>query len=186
MNGVMRGSSCCRAHRDAAADLHPHPSGAGRARRRIDLDFFTQMPKPVGEAGGGMANAIVGTLILIGDRVGDRTCPSASARGCISPRTAGRGSRTSVRFLVRRAQRTAVDRDGHLRLAVPRAGRIGHFSALAGGIALGAMMIPLVTRTTEEMVDRADLAARSGARTRLFALAHVAQRGAPHRDCPAS
>src|SRR5262245_36579577 len=32
----------------------------------VDLDFFTRLPKPVGEAGGGMANAIVGTLILIG------------------------------------------------------------------------------------------------------------------------
>jgi phosphate transport system permease protein len=34
----------------------------------VNLDFFTQMPKPVGEPGGGMANAIVGTLILVGAR----------------------------------------------------------------------------------------------------------------------
>ena len=39
-----------------------------RASRPLNCDFFTQLPKPVGEAGGGMANAIVGTLMLIGTR----------------------------------------------------------------------------------------------------------------------
>ena len=44
----------------------------------LNLDFFTQMPKPVGEAGGGMANAIVGTLILIGASARCSRCRSAS------------------------------------------------------------------------------------------------------------
>ena len=53
------------AARDRSAASHPRhllKQGAGA----ISLDFFTNMPRPVGEAGGGMANAIVGTLILIG------------------------------------------------------------------------------------------------------------------------
>ena len=44
----------------------------------LNLDFFTHMPKPVGEPGGGMANAIVGTLILIGARRRCSPCRSAS------------------------------------------------------------------------------------------------------------
>ena len=78
------------------------------------------MPKPVGESGGGLANAIVGTLILIA---------IASAFGLPVGVGAGlylaeqKGSRlaNSVRFLCRCAERSAVDRDGHFRLAVSRA-----------------------------------------------------------------
>jgi Na+/proline symporter len=55
----------------------------------LSLDFFTRMPMPVGEAGGGLANAIVGTLILVG------VAAAASARACTSPRTAARDWRTS-------------------------------------------------------------------------------------------
>ena len=112
--------------------------------------FFTEMPKPVGEAGGGMANAIVGTLILIG---------TASAFGLPVGIGAGlyladqRGSplATVVRFLsdvLNGLPSIVLGIFAWEFLVRP----FGGFSALAGGIALGAMMIPLVTRTTEEMI----------------------------------
>ena len=107
-----------------------------------------------------MANAIVGTLILI--------C-MASAIGL--PIGIGAGlylaeiEAASLRrcsLSVRRAQWTAIDRDGHFRVAISRPA-IGAFSALAGGIALGAMMIPLVTRTTEEMIRLVPVSLREAA-----------------------
>lgn len=116
----------------------------------LSIDFFTHMPRPVGEAGGGMANAIVGTLVLIaiasivGLPIGigaglylaeKRTTPLAHTVRFLSDVLNGLPSIVvgifAWEFLVR---------------------PIGHFSAVAGGIALGAMMIPLVTRTTEEML----------------------------------
>lgn len=116
----------------------------------LSLSFFTSMPKPVGEAGGGMANAIVGTLILIA---------IASATGL--PLGIGAGIYLSekrvtplahtVRFLsdVLNGLPSIVMGIFAWEFLVRPA---GHFSALAGGAALGAMMIPLVTRTTEEML----------------------------------
>ena len=116
----------------------------------LSIEFFTHMPRPVGEAGGGMANAIVGTLVLIaiasivGLPIGigaglylaeKRTTPLAHTVRFLSDVLNGLPSIVvgifAWEFLVR---------------------PIGHFSAVAGGIALGAMMIPLVTRTTEEML----------------------------------
>jgi phosphate transport system permease protein len=116
----------------------------------LSISFFTHMPKPVGEPGGGMANAIVGTLVLIGiaSAIGlpvgigaglylaeKRTTPLAYAVRFLSDVLNGLPSIVigiaAWQFLVR---------------------PVGHFSALAGGIALGSMMIPLVTRTTEEML----------------------------------
>ncbi len=116
----------------------------------LSLSFFTHMPRPVGEAGGGMANAIVGTLVLIG---------IASAIGL--PIGIGAGlylaeKRTTalayiVRFLsdvLNGLPSIVIGIFAWEFLVRP----IGHFSALAGGVALGTMMIPLVTRTTEEML----------------------------------
>ena len=116
----------------------------------LSLDFFTNMPRPVGEPGGGMANAIVGTLILIG---------IASAVGL--PVGIGAGL-----YLAERGRSTLANLVRFLADVLNGLPSIvmgifawqflvrpfGHFSALAGGAAIGAMMIPLVTRTTEEMV----------------------------------
>jgi phosphate transport system permease protein len=116
----------------------------------LSLEFFTNMPKPVGEAGGGMANAIVGTLILIG---------IASAVGL--PIGIGAGLYLAERGATRLANLVRFLADVLNGLPSIVMGifawqflvrPIGHFSALAGGAAIGAMMIPLVTRTTEEMV----------------------------------
>ena len=116
----------------------------------LSLDFFTNMPKPVGEVGGGMANAIVGTLILIGiaSVVG---LPIGIGAGLYLAERGGTKLANLVRFLadvLNGLPSIVMGIFAWQFLVRP----IGHFSALAGGAAIGAMMIPLVTRTTEEMV----------------------------------
>ncbi|MEJ2678123.1 MAG: phosphate ABC transporter permease PstA [Gemmatimonadota bacterium] len=116
----------------------------------INLAFFTRLPRPVGVPGGGVANALVGTLIVVG---------VASALGV--PVGVGAGvylaeRKTAplavfVRFLadvLNGLPSIVMGIFAWELVVVP----MGHFSALAGGLALGAMMIPVVTRTTEEMV----------------------------------
>ena len=116
----------------------------------INPDFFTRMPQPVGEAGGGMANAIVGTLILISIAAAMGLPIGIGAGLYLADR---KGSRLAnvVRFLsdVMNGLPSIVMGIFAWEFLVRP---IGHFSALAGGVALGAMMIPLVTRTTEEMI----------------------------------
>jgi phosphate transport system permease protein len=112
--------------------------------------FFTQMPRPVGESGGGMANAIVGTLILIGiaSLVG---LPIGIGAGLYLAERRGTKLANMVRFLadvLNGLPSIVMGIFAWQFLVRP----FGHFSALAGGAAIGAMMIPLVTRTTEEMV----------------------------------
>jgi phosphate transport system permease protein len=116
----------------------------------LSLDFFTNMPRPVGEAGGGMANAIVGTLILIGiaSAVG---LPIGIGAGLYLAERGGTKLADLVRFLadvLNGLPSIVMGIFAWQFLVRP----IGHFSALAGGAAIGSMMIPLVTRTTEEMV----------------------------------
>ena len=115
----------------------------------LSLAFFTNMPKPVGEVGGGMANAIVGTLILIGvaTLIG---LPIGIGAGLFLAEKRGTPLANTVRFLadVLNGLPSIVIGIFAWELLVRRSG----FSALAGGVALGAMMIPLVTRTTEEML----------------------------------
>lgn len=116
----------------------------------LSMDFFTSMPKPVGEAGGGMANAIVGTLMLIGIASGVGLPVGIGAGLYLAER---RGTRLAnlVRFLadvLNGLPSIVMGIFAWQFLVRP----FGHFSALAGGAAIGAMMIPLVTRTTEEMV----------------------------------
>ena len=117
----------------------------------ISLDFFTRMPQPVGEAGGGMANAIVGTLILIGIAcaVG---LPLGIGGGLFLVENRGTRLANVIRFLadvLNGLPSIVLGIFAWEFLVRP----LGHFSALAGGIALGAMMIPLVTRTTQEMLS---------------------------------
>jgi phosphate transport system permease protein len=116
----------------------------------LSLDFFTRMPQPVGELGGGMANAIVGTLVLIGiaSLIG---LPVGIGAGLyLAEKRSSRLAHT-VRFLsdVLNGLPSIVVGIFAWEFLVKA---VGHFSALAGGIALGTMMIPLVTRTTEEML----------------------------------
>ena len=116
----------------------------------LSLDFFTHMPRPAGEPGGGMANAIVGTLILVGvaSAIG---LPVGIGAGLYLAEHKGTKLAELVRFLADVLNGLPSIVMGIFAwefLVKP----LGHFSALAGGAAIGAMMIPLVTRTTEEMV----------------------------------
>ena len=116
----------------------------------LSLDFFTHMPRPVGEAGGGMANAIVGTLVLIAvaSLIG---LPIGIGAGLYLAEKRSTRLAHTVRFLsdvLNGLPSIVVGIFAWEFLVRP----VGHFSALAGGIALGTMMIPLVTRTTEEML----------------------------------
>jgi phosphate transport system permease protein len=116
----------------------------------LSVSFFTNMPKPVGEQGGGMANAILGTLMLIGiaSVVG---LPVGIGAGLYLAEQRGAKLANAVRFLadvLNGLPSIVMGIFAWQFLVRP----FGHFSALAGGAAIGAMMIPLVTRTTEEMV----------------------------------
>jgi phosphate transport system permease protein len=116
----------------------------------LNLAFFTQIPKPVGETGGGMANAIVGSIVilLIGSVIG---VPLGVGSGVyLSEYSRGQFGRL-VRF-------TADVLNGVPSIVIGIAVyallvlRQKHFSALSGGVALGIMMIPTITRSTEEML----------------------------------
>ncbi len=116
----------------------------------ISVDFFTKMPLPVGEVGGGMANAITGTFILIGIAAAIGV-PVGVGAGLYLAEHRASVLANVVRFLsdVLNGIPSIVMGIFAWQLLVRP---VGHFSALAGGIALGAMIIPLVTRTTEEMI----------------------------------
>ena len=123
--------------------------------------FFTEMPKPVGELGGGMANAIVGTLIVvsIASLIG---LPVGIGAGLFLAEKRGSTLATAVRFLsdvLNGLPSIVMGIFAWEFLVRP----FGHFSAMAGGIALGAMMIPLVTRTTEEMIRLVPVSLREAA-----------------------
>jgi len=116
----------------------------------LDVAFFTHMPKPVGEAGGGMANAIVGTLIVIGLAMAFGL-PVGVGAGLYLAENRGAWLANSVRFLsdvLNGLPSIVMGIFAWQFLVRP----VGHFSALSGGVALGAMMIPMIARTTEEMV----------------------------------
>jgi phosphate transport system permease protein len=137
--------------------VHLVREGAGYIRPA----FFTQMPRPIGEPGGGMANAIVGTLMLISvaSVIG---LPVGIGAGLYLAERRGSPLATTVRFLsdvLNGLPSIVMGIFAWEFLVRP----IGHFSALAGGIALGAMMIPLVTRTTEEMVRLVPVSLREAA-----------------------
>lgn len=127
----------------------------------LSVDFFTRAPKPVGEAGGGMANGIVGTLVLLGVAtvIG---LPIGIGAGLYLAEQRNARLATVVRFLsdvLNGLPSIVVGIFAWQFLVRP----LGHFSAAAGGVALGAMMIPLVTRTTEEMIRLVPIALREAA-----------------------
>ena len=116
----------------------------------IDLAFFAEVPRPVGEPGGGMAHAIVGTLILVALAASIGLPVGIGAGLYLAEQRQGRLA-TAVRFLadvLNGLPSIVMGIFAWQFLVRP----VGHFSALAGGAALGVMMIPLVTRATEEMV----------------------------------
>jgi phosphate transport system permease protein len=117
----------------------------------LNLDFFIKGPKPVGEAGGGMANAIVGSALVLG--VSSLIGVPIGIGGGIYLAEFGRGTKlaNAVRFtadVLNGVPSIVMGLAIYALIVLPQ----GHFSALAGGVALGIMMIPTVCRTTEEML----------------------------------
>jgi phosphate transport system permease protein len=116
----------------------------------INWAFLTQTPKPVGEAGGGMANAIAGSafILLIASVIG---VPIGIGAGIYLAEYGRNQLGNVIRF-------TADVLNGvpSIVVGIVAYGIVvlsqGHFSALAGGVALAIMMIPTITRTTEEML----------------------------------
>ncbi|MGD0939968.1 MAG: phosphate ABC transporter permease PstA [Terracidiphilus sp.] len=122
-----------------------------RGASSLSLDFFTQIPKPVGVAGGGMANAIAGSAILLG--LGSLIGVPMGIAGGIFLAEFGRGTKlaNAVRFtadVLNGVPSIVMGIAIYSLIVVPQ----GHFSAFSGGVALGIMMIPTVCRTTEEML----------------------------------
>jgi len=123
--------------------------------------FFSEMPRPVGEAGGGMANSIAGTLIVVA--VGALfAIPVGVVSGIYAAEYAGTRLAGSVRF--------AADTLNGVPSIVIGVFVYGiavlpfrRFSALAGGLALGIMMIPLIMRTTEELLRLVPTTLKEGA-----------------------
>ena len=116
----------------------------------INVDFFVHLPKPVGEPGGGIANAIVGSLILIGlaAAVG---LPVGILGGVYLAESRDRRLPWVARFLadvLNGVPSIVFGIFAYTVIVLP----MRRFSALAGGFALGMIMVPIVLRTTEEMV----------------------------------
>jgi phosphate transport system permease protein len=127
----------------------------------LDFNFFVHMPAPVGETGGGMANAIVGTMMLtlIGSIL-------AIPVGILSGVYASEYQGTRMAELVRFAADT-LNGVPSIVIGVFVYGfavlPFKQFSALAGGVALGIMMIPIIARTTEELLLLVPSTMREGA-----------------------
>ncbi len=116
----------------------------------IDWQFFTQLPKPPGETGGGMANAIVGSLELLA-MAAALGVPLGVLGGIYLAEFGRDRSNYWIRFaadVLNGIPSIVWGMVVYLLLVVP----FKTFSAYAGGVALGIMMIPLVMRTTEEML----------------------------------
>ena len=112
--------------------------------------FFTQLPKPVGEAGGGMANAIVGSLLLI-SLAASLGLPLGILGGIYLAESRRRHLPWVLRFMadvLNGVPSIVIGIFAYTLVVLP----MRHFSALAGGCALGIIMLPIVLRTTEELV----------------------------------
>jgi phosphate transport system permease protein len=128
----------------------------------LNLAFFTQVPKPVGEVGGGMANSIIGSGLLLG--IASLMGVPIGIAGGIYIAEFGRNKRLAnmIRFtadVLNGVPSIVMGIAVYTLIVVPQK----HFSALAGGIALGIMMIPTITRTTEEMLLMVPLNVREAA-----------------------
>jgi phosphate transport system permease protein len=129
--------------------------------KSLDLDFFSKLPKPSGEIGGGMANAIVGSgkVLLLATLIG---VPIGFLAGIFLAEYSGKAFAFTIRYVVDLLNGVPSIVIGIVAYAlVVRPMR--HFSALAGGVALGIMMIPIAVRTTEEFLRSVPNSMREGA-----------------------
>jgi phosphate transport system permease protein len=129
--------------------------------KSLDFDFFTKLPKPSGETGGGMANAIVGSgkVLLVATMIG---VPIGFLAGVFLAEYSGKTFAFVIRYVVDLLNGVPSIVIGIVAYAlVVRPMR--HYSALAGGVALGIMMIPIAVRTTEEFLRAVPNSMREGA-----------------------
>ena len=121
-----------------------------RGIQALNLQFFIGTPKPVGELGGGMSHAIVGTLILIG--LGAIfAIPIGILSGVYMSEYQGSRSASTVRFAADTLNGVPSIVIGIFVYGIAVL-PFQQFSAIAGGLALGIMMIPIIARTTEELL----------------------------------
>jgi phosphate transport system permease protein len=129
--------------------------------KSLNWAFFTQLPAPVGEPGGGMANAIVGSgkLLLLASLFG---IPIGLLGGVYLAEFGGRTFSFFVRYttdLLNGVPSIVMGIFAYTVIVVP----MKHFSTFAGGVALGVMMIPIAVRTTEESLRAVPRMLREGA-----------------------
>jgi phosphate transport system permease protein len=127
----------------------------------LNWAFFTEMPRPVGEVGGGMANAVVGTAILIGLAALVAVPIGITCGVYISEFKTSRLA-PAVRFaadILNGVPSIVIGIFAYALAVLP----FRRFSALAGGLALGVMMIPIIVRTTEELLALVPPSFREGA-----------------------
>lgn len=116
----------------------------------INLDFFTQLPRPLGMAGGGVVHAIQGTIILT-ILAGIFSIPPGVLAAFYVARNPNTPLGIAVRFgtdVLAGVPSIVVGLFGYAVIVKQQ----GHYSALAGGIALAIIMLPTIIRTTEEMI----------------------------------
>jgi phosphate transport system permease protein len=151
--------------------------------RSLNLDFFTHMPTPLGEPGGGVANSIVGSLLTIGIAafIG---IPVGVGAGVFLCEYAGARLANVIRFTADVLTGVPSIVVGVFVYAVVVL-KMGHFSALAGGVALAVIMLPIVARSSEEMLKLVPRSQREAAlalgitrwRTILSVIIPAARRG---------
>lgn len=129
--------------------------------RSLNWDFFTKLPKPSGETGGGMANAIVGSakVLLLATSIG---VPIGLLTGIYLAEYSGKAFAFVIRYtvdLLNGVPSIVIGIVAYALVVRP----LHHFSALAGGVALGLMMIPIAVRTTEEFLLAVPNSMREGA-----------------------
>jgi phosphate transport system permease protein len=127
----------------------------------LNWNFFTQLPKPVGETGGGMANAIVGSLklLLLAALMG---LPIGLLAGVYLAEFGGKTFSFVIRYttdLLNGVPSIVIGIFAYALVVLP----VKHFSALAGGVALGIMVIPITVRSTEEFLRAVPGTLREGA-----------------------
>jgi phosphate transport system permease protein len=128
--------------------------------KSLNWAFFTQLPAPVGETGGGMANAIVGSakLLLLAFLIG---IPIGVLGGVYLAEFGGKTFTFIVRYttdLLNGVPSIVIGIFAYTIIVLP----MKHFSTLAGGLALGVMTIPIAVRTTEESLRSVPLMLREG------------------------
>ena len=129
--------------------------------RSLNWDFFTKLPKPVGETGGGMANAIVGSLklLLLAALMG---LPVGLLAGVYLAEFGGKAFSFVIRYttdLLNGVPSIVIGIFAYSLAVLP----VKHFSTLAGGVALGIMVIPITVRATEEFLRAVPGSLREGA-----------------------